>query len=83
MYSCPNAVVFGQIIRRLRLERGWTIAQLARESEMHPNYLANMEKGRQHAEPGHDPVPGDRVRRRPGRVVSRDAQQFRTGSLLS
>lgn len=41
----PNAVLFGQIIRRLRLERGWTIAQLARESEMHPNYLSLMEKG--------------------------------------
>ena len=41
----PNAVVFGQIIRRLRLERGWTIARLARESEMHPNFLASMEKG--------------------------------------
>ncbi|HEV7241355.1 MAG TPA: helix-turn-helix transcriptional regulator [Thermoanaerobaculia bacterium] len=41
----PNAVLFGQIIRRLRLARGWTIAQLARESEMHPNYLASMEKG--------------------------------------
>src|SRR6185436_1921425 len=41
----PNAVAFGQIIRRLRLERGWTIAELARQSEMHPNYLATMEKG--------------------------------------
>ena len=41
----PNAVAFGQIIRRLRLERGWTIAELARQSEMHPNYLATMERG--------------------------------------
>lgn len=45
MSTRPNAVLFGQIIRRLRLERGWTIAQLARQSEMHPNSLTNMEKG--------------------------------------
>ena len=44
-YIRDNAVCFGQIIRRLRLQRGWTIAQFARESEMHPNYLSLMEKG--------------------------------------
>ena len=44
-YTRPNAVLFGQIIRRLRLERGWTIAQLARQSEMHPNSLASIEQG--------------------------------------
>ena len=44
-YTHDNAVCFGQIIRRLRLERGWTIAQFARESEMHPNYLSLLEKG--------------------------------------
>ena len=40
-----EAIHFGQIIRRLRLERGWTIAQLARESKYHPNHLSNLEKG--------------------------------------
>ena len=41
----PNAVHFGQIIQRLRLARGWTIARLARESYFHPNFVSVMEKG--------------------------------------
>lgn len=44
-YTHPSAVFFGQILRRLRLERGWTIAALARECQMHPTYLSALEKG--------------------------------------
>jgi plasmid maintenance system antidote protein VapI len=41
----PTAVYFGEILRRLRLQHGWTIRELARLSEMHPTYISALEKG--------------------------------------
>jgi XRE family transcriptional regulator, regulator of sulfur utilization len=40
-----DAERFGTIIRRLRTERGWTLAQFAQRANMNPKYLAIMEKG--------------------------------------
>ena len=40
-----DAVRFGAIINRLRLERGWTIAKLAQRSGMSAPYLGILEKG--------------------------------------
>ena len=40
-----DAERFGAIIRRLRTERGWTLAQFAQRANMNPKYLAIMEKG--------------------------------------
>lgn len=36
---------FGDIIRRLRTERGWTILTCARRLGMNANYLGSLEKG--------------------------------------
>src|SRR5687768_13174380 len=41
----PDAVRFGAVIRRLRLERGWTIVKLSLRSGMNPVYLGVLEKG--------------------------------------
>jgi len=41
-----DAVQFGAIIRRLRLERGWTIRKLAQRCGMNPIYLGVLEAGR-------------------------------------
>ncbi|HEX6098866.1 MAG TPA: helix-turn-helix transcriptional regulator [Thermoanaerobaculia bacterium] len=35
----------GEVIRRLRLERGWTLVTLAKRSGMNATYLGIMEKG--------------------------------------
>jgi transcriptional regulator with XRE-family HTH domain len=40
-----DAICFGRIVRRLRMQRGWTLAQLAHVSGMHPTYLGVMERG--------------------------------------
>jgi len=41
----PDAVRFGQLIRNLRLQRGWNLARFARESQMTANYLGLLERG--------------------------------------
>jgi len=41
----PDAARFGAVIKRLRLEKGWTIAKLAQRSNMNPVYLGVLEKG--------------------------------------
>ncbi|HEX6161530.1 MAG TPA: helix-turn-helix transcriptional regulator [Thermoanaerobaculia bacterium] len=41
----PDAVCFGQIVQRLRLQRGWQIQMLARRCDMNANYLGVLEKG--------------------------------------
>ena len=41
----PDAVRFGALIQRLRLERGWTIGKLAQRSGMNRTYLGILEKG--------------------------------------
>ena len=40
-----DAILFGAIIRRLRLERGWTMVKFARRAGMHVNYLRIVERG--------------------------------------
>jgi transcriptional regulator with XRE-family HTH domain len=41
----PDAIAFGAILRRLRLEKHWTYQELARASGMHPTYLRILETG--------------------------------------
>ena len=40
-----DAVRFGAIIQRLRMQRGWTRAKLAQRSGMHPTYIGILERG--------------------------------------
>ena len=40
-----DAVRFGAIIKRLRLQRGWTLVKLARRAGMHANYIGIVERG--------------------------------------
>lgn len=40
-----HAVRFGAIVKRLRNERGWTIADLSRESRMNATWLGILEQG--------------------------------------
>lgn len=40
-----NAKRFGAIIRRLREERGWTLADFGRKADMNPTYLGFLERG--------------------------------------
>lgn len=35
----------GKVIREMRIERGWTNAELARRSKMSPGQLSKLEKG--------------------------------------
>ncbi len=42
----PNAILFGGIIKRHRIARGWTIRDLARHIGMHATYLGVLESGR-------------------------------------
>lgn len=37
--------LFGEIIRRLRQERGWTAVQLGRKAGMNPTYIGYLERG--------------------------------------
>ena len=40
-----DAVRFGAIVTRLRMERGWTLADLSRLSGLNPTWLGVMEGG--------------------------------------
>jgi transcriptional regulator with XRE-family HTH domain len=40
-----DAAIFGAIISRLRLERGWTFAVMSQQTGMNANYLSVMERG--------------------------------------
>lgn len=41
----PDAVRFGSVITRLREERGWSIAQLARRTNLNPTHVGVLERG--------------------------------------
>jgi len=41
----PDAVLFGAIIQRLRLERGWTLRTFAARARKNPTHLGVLEKG--------------------------------------
>lgn len=41
----PEARRFGAIVRRLREEHGWTLADLGRAAKMNPTYLGFLERG--------------------------------------
>jgi transcriptional regulator with XRE-family HTH domain len=40
-----DAARFGAVIKRLRMEQGWTLAKLSQRSGMNPTYLGVLEKG--------------------------------------
>ena len=40
-----DAIRFGAIIHRLRMERGWTLVKFAQRSGMHLNYVSILERG--------------------------------------
>ena len=44
-----EALQFGATMRRVRLERGWTLVRLGRAIGMHPRYLGVVESGRNDA----------------------------------
>jgi transcriptional regulator with XRE-family HTH domain len=39
----------GLVIRRQRLERNWTIEDLAESAQLHPTYISELERGRKTA----------------------------------
>jgi transcriptional regulator with XRE-family HTH domain len=39
----------GVVIRRRRLERNWTIEDLAEAAQLHPTYISELERGRKTA----------------------------------
>jgi len=41
----PHRVAFGQAVRELRHERGWTQEGLADHAEMHWTYIGSVERG--------------------------------------
>ena len=45
MIISHEAVRFGQVIRRIRRARGWTIVKLAQRAGMNSNYLSVLEQG--------------------------------------
>ena len=45
MTAKPDAVLFGAIIQRLRLERGWTLRTFALRAGKNPTHLGVLEKG--------------------------------------
>ena len=47
--SPPSKTHLGRAIRRLRLERGLTIEQLADRADMHSTYLSRIERARNSA----------------------------------
>ena len=45
MKITPEAVRFGEVIRRIRRARKWTIVKLAQRAGMNANYLGVLEQG--------------------------------------
>lgn len=45
--KAPEAVLFGQSLRALRMERGWSQERLAVEAGITLNYVGNLERGEQ------------------------------------
>lgn len=41
----PDAICFGLILKRHRMQRGWTLQQLGRASGLTPTFLGVMERG--------------------------------------
>ena len=41
----PDAICFGLILKRHRMQRGWTLQQLSRASGLSATYLGVMERG--------------------------------------
>jgi transcriptional regulator with XRE-family HTH domain len=41
----PDAICLGLIVKRLRVQRGWTIRQLAVAIGVHPTHLGVIERG--------------------------------------
>jgi len=42
----PDAVIFGEIFRQFRLQRGWTLRDCARHLNVTASYLGLLESGR-------------------------------------
>jgi transcriptional regulator with XRE-family HTH domain len=40
-----DAICFGLIVKRLRMQKGWTLQQLAGVTGLHANYLGVIERG--------------------------------------
>jgi len=40
-----DAICFGLIVKRLRMQKGWTLQQLSGVTGFHANYLGVMERG--------------------------------------
>jgi XRE family transcriptional regulator, regulator of sulfur utilization len=45
--KAPEAVLFGQSLRRLRTARGWSQERLAEAAGITLNYVGNLERGEQ------------------------------------
>jgi transcriptional regulator with XRE-family HTH domain len=45
--KAPEAVLFGESLRRLRTERGWSQERLAERAGVTLNYIGNLERGEQ------------------------------------
>ena len=45
--KAPEAVLFGNALRRLRTERGWSQERLAEAAGITLNYVGNLERGEQ------------------------------------
>jgi transcriptional regulator with XRE-family HTH domain len=45
--KAPEAVLFGEALRRLRTERGWSQDRLAEAAGITLNYVGNLERGEQ------------------------------------
>ena len=45
--KAPEAVLFGQSLRRFRTERGWSQEELAEAAGITLNYVGNLERGEQ------------------------------------
>lgn len=45
--KAPEALLFGQALRRFRTERGWSQERLAEAAGITLNYVGNLERGEQ------------------------------------